>query len=393
MQTISLKNFEIAIFLFLLTLIIYFLSYTGEGKHWNYFVLLADAFLHGRLYLLENPSWLNELINWEGKYYVVYPIMPAILLLPLVFLFGISFSQPHLSILIGAMNVGLSFLFFSKIFKQDISVWLSLLYAFGTMHWYHTEVGSAWYIAHIIANLFIWIALLEIFGKKRLVLIGILIGGAYLSRLPAILTATFVIIYLYEKFLNIAPFRLHFKNFLLFSIGLFVGLFINWTYNYLRFGTIEDITYRLLPVFEEPWYKDGLFDIKNIPIHLTEVFTALPKFINEPPYIIPSLNVMALWFVTPALLLIPFANFKNKLVIASLITIIIMSLPGLMHGSNGFSQFGFRFALDYMPFLLILVGSGLERYFTWWSKSLIILSILINLWGVIMLSHLMKFIL
>ncbi len=396
----TINNYQIAILLFFLTLLVYFLSYNGEGRHWNYFIVLADAFLDGRLYLLESVSWLNELILWQGKYYVVYPPMPAIFLMPLVFLFGTSFPQPYLSIFVAAANVSLSYLVFEKLYKKQIAVWLSILYGFGTMQWYHAEVGSAWYIAHIIALFFLWLMLLEVFSKQRLWLIGLLIGAAYLSRLPAILAAVFVITYcctttrtlvhLHNKFGTISKHRLeiYYKNLILFGIGLSAGVLINWGYNYLRFGTVEDISYRLLPVFNEPWYQGGLFNISNIPIHLTEIFTALPTFSDKPPYIIPSLNVLALWFVTPALLLIPVANFKNKLVICSMITVIVMSLPGLMHGSNGFTQFGFRFALDFLPFLLIIVGDAINKKTFGWAKFLISLSILVNLWGVIMLSFL-----
>ena len=54
----------------------------------DYFVRLADAFLHGRLYLLEAPSWLNELVPGGGGWYVVYPPVPAVLLVPFVAVFG-----------------------------------------------------------------------------------------------------------------------------------------------------------------------------------------------------------------------------------------------------------------------------------------------------------------
>lgn len=374
------RNIFTFLVLFLVALIIYGISYQGEGKHWNYFILLADAFIHGRLYLTDNPAWLNELITFNNKFYVVYPPMPAILLIPFIYVFGTAFPQPVLSIIIGSLNVGLSYLVFWKFFhKQNLAIWLSLLFGFGTMHWYHTEVGSAWYIAHIIAIFFIWLSLLELLTKQRLWLIGLLIGAAYLSRLPAILAVVFVVSYLNSSKINV-------KNLFMLGGGLLVGLLINWSYNYLRFGTIEDISYRLLPIFNEPWYKNGLFSIYNIPIHLQEIFTALPIFSNQPPFIIPSLNVLALWFVTPALLLIPLANFRSKLTSILLITIIVMSLPGLAHGSNGFTQFGFRFALDYTPFLILLVGSVMNSKYENLGKWLICLSILINLWGVVMIS-------
>lgn len=113
--------------LFFITLTVYLFSYQGEGAHWNYFIFLADAFLHGRLYLLTNPPWLNELVKWNGHYFVVYPPMPAIMLLPFVAFFGISFPQPLLSILLGAINIALSYLVFTKLFReQSVSLWLAL---------------------------------------------------------------------------------------------------------------------------------------------------------------------------------------------------------------------------------------------------------------------------
>lgn len=385
MKTGLLKN---AGFLFLFTLVVYALSYKGEGVHWNYFVLLSDAFLHGRLYLVDNPLWLNELINWSGHYFVVYPPMPAILLLPFVAIFGISFPQPLLSILLGAINVSLSYLVFLKIFhKNSIALWMSLLFGFGTMQWYHAEVGSAWYVAHIVALFFLWLTLLEIFTRQRLFLIGLLIGCSYLARLPTILALSFVLIFLHHKFFDQHHKKLIFKNLFLLGLGLFPAILFNFVYNYLRFGVINDITYTLLPIFHEPWYQYGLFSIKNIPIHLLEIFLAPPSFKPAFPFIIPSLSVMSLMFITPAFFLIIFVKFKQKIIFSSLFTVLIMALPSLMHGSSGFSQFGFRFALDYLPFLLILTGSGLQNNYKWWAKGLIILSILINLWGVVMISH------
>lgn len=385
------NNLKVSGILFLITLLVYGLSYAGEGKNWNYFVLLADAFLHGRLYLSDHPSWLNELINWQGKFYVVYPPMPAVLLMPFVAIFGKSFSQPAFSIILGSVNVALSYLVFLKLFqKRQLALWMSLLFGFGTIHWFHAEVGSAWYIAHIVAIFFLWLALLEITTRKRLFIIGLLIGAAYLARLPTILAAVFVPVYLSEKFFSKVnnKFHINFKNLFVFGFGLSIMVLLNWAYNYARYGTIEDISYRLLPIFNEPWYQYGLFNIRYIPTHLNELFTALPKFSLSPPFLIPSLLVMSIWFVTPAFLLSLFAKFKTKIAIASLVTVLAVAIPSLVHGSNGFTQFGYRFSLDYTPFLLILVASAISREFKWWAKALIILSILVNLWGVIMISHL-----
>ena len=55
----------------------------------------------------------------------------------------------------------------------------------------------------------------------------------------------------------------------------------------------------------------------------------------------------------------------------------------LVYFWDGFAQFGVRYTLDYTPFLMLLIakafGSGLNRP----KISLVCLSILINIWGIL----------
>lgn len=382
----------VAIFLFILTFLVYSISHRGEGAHWNHYIYLADALLHGYLYV---PNILTELAPWDGHYFVVYPPMPAILLMPFVFIFGTDFYQPILSIALGAVNVSLAYIILLKFFNNTkLSLWISILYAFGTIQWYHAEVGSSWYIAHIVALFFIWLSLLELVTKQRLFLIGLFIGGAYFARLPTILAIIFVLIFLREKFIagkNIK--QINIKNLSLLTLGLLPAFVFNGMYNFLRFGKLYDYAYTLYLnsqslAIKQSVFPYGLFSIYYIPERIKDILYSFPAFTNHPPFVIPSLYTMALYIATPAFFLILFASFKKKLVYSSLIAVLIILIPILMKGGNGFTQFGFRYSLDFLPFLLILTASGLQNQFKWWAKLLIILSILINLWGVVMISFL-----
>ena len=62
-------------------------------------------------------------------------------------------------------------------------------------------------------------------------------------------------------------------------------------------------------------------------------------------------------------------------------TVAATALPGLLYQNNGYMQFGFRFSLDYTPYLMALVAlSG-------WSLrhravvALATLGVLVNTWG------------
>ncbi len=76
----------------------------------DYYVPLANAFLHGRLgFEVEPPSGgYNKLVPFGGQLFVVYPPMPAVVLMPFVLLFGEGIDQARVAILFGALNVALA---------------------------------------------------------------------------------------------------------------------------------------------------------------------------------------------------------------------------------------------------------------------------------------------
>ena len=161
----------VPLILFLITFIIYYVT-SGGPTHYNYFVRLADAFLNGRLYLIENPSWLSELIPINGKYYVIYPPMPALIITPFIALKGLAFDQTLGSIFIGSLNSILVYLLIKKIFSDDTkkadltALWMAILFTFGTIYWYLASVGSSWYFAQVTAVFFLFLALNEVFEKR-----------------------------------------------------------------------------------------------------------------------------------------------------------------------------------------------------------------------------------
>ncbi len=394
-----LTKHKIPLLFFISTFIIYYLTSSGPTPY-NYFVHLANAFLQGRLYLINNPPWLNELIPMNGKYYVIYPPMPALLVLPIVVLKGLATNQTLISIFVGGLNAVLVYLLAKRLFsdsdnnrKNVLSLWIATLFIFGTIHWFLASVGSVWYFAHIAATFFLLLAFNETFGKMRFWLIGLLLGAAYWSRLPVILSLPFFLIMIYRR-LKTKGEKLSLKNsyFQFFlGLGFFVGL--NFIYNYLRFGTIFDVAYYLQAnILNEPWYSKGYFNLAYIPNHLKILLLKLPTFLPTFPYIQPSWAGMAIWLTTPAFifaLISTLKHFKDEITIACWSAIIPIAILVMSHGGTGFSQFGYRYAMDFYPFLLILTAKGISLNgltLRWYHKFLIGISVLINLWGVLWIN-------
>jgi hypothetical protein len=375
--------------LVLATLAVYISSNRGEGAGYNYLVRQADAFVHGRLDVVDQPP-LQELIPWRGKWYVVFPPLPALLLVPAVALFGPDFPQPLLSILLGAINVGLAHRMFLRLPHATASSagWLALLYAFGTIQWYHAEVGSAWYVAHIVALTFLWLFLLEATGQGRAVWCGLLVGAAHLSRLPTVFAAVFLPLWDRERFFN--GWRPRPRPFLALALGLTPAFVLNSLYNYVRFGTLGDVQFMLMDVLPviKPDYPYGLMSVRYFPLHLKEILLAMPARYPGWPYIVPSLFAMAIWITTPAFVLMLRARPGSRFWLPSVAALVAIALPSLLHGGNGYTQFGYRHTLDYMPFLLLLVGLGMRGEVGPWTRLLILASVCVNLWGVVMISFL-----
>jgi hypothetical protein len=371
--------------LFFFILFIYAISSPGATPY-DYFTRLSASMLEGRIYLAENPPWLNELIPINGKYFVAYPPMPAILAIPFVAIFK-DFQQQILAHVIGAAIAIVTYkttLLITKDFKK--ALWMSLLAAFGNVIWFLSSVGSSWYLGQLSAALFLSLAIWETFYKKRPILIGFLLGAAYLSRVHTILSILFFIFILSKK-----PFmsKINFKKIFLLSLGLAPFLVFNALYNLARFGVLWDKGYMLIPgVLEEPWYQLGLVHPSYVSRHLELIFKALPVFKNEFPYVFPSWGGLAIWITTPAFFLLLKAPLKSKTVRLSILASTLVAIPILMHGTTGFAQFGYRFLVDFIPFLFLILIFALPKKLTKTHWILLFLSILVNAWGVVWINKL-----
>lgn len=370
----------VAILFLITTFLIYFLT-SGGNTAFNHFVLLADAFLKGNLFVTAHAPWLEQVPIDVNHFFVVYPPAPALILMPLVKLFGTGFPQQYLAHLAGAVFT-YSAVKISLIIKKDkaLAVWVGFFSGLGNIIWFLSSVGSSWYISQVIAATLIMLAILETLGKKRELLIGVLLGAAYLSRLDTILSLPF--------FLFVLKDAKWIKKLILIGLGVFPFVAFNFVYNYLRFGVIWDKAYTLIPgLTTEPWYQKGIFNISYIPDHLKVMFASFPIFKKGLPYAVPSLGGLAIWITSPAFVYSLFADIKEKIVKLSWLAIVLISLLIFSHGSTGFAQFGYRFAVDFYPFLILLTIKAVAKTGVKWHHwLLLVLSILVNAWGVILIN-------
>jgi hypothetical protein len=179
-------------------------------------------------------------------------------------------------------------------------------------------------------------------------------------------------------------------------------------YNLVTTGHIFHPAYEYLYQLEAYGYPHlnynpewAIEDLRYIPQNLALMLAGLPSILPECtpgavrgifdadcPIAVPRDVGMSLLLTSPAYLVaIPAARAfaRDRLVTGALIAIGAIAILNLMHFSQGWVQFGYRFSNDFAPFALLLVALGLVRLrgVRWPAALLIAASIAMNLWGVI----------
>ncbi|HEX7222647.1 MAG TPA: hypothetical protein VF231_05320, partial [Candidatus Limnocylindrales bacterium] len=78
---------------------------------------------------------------------------------------------------------------------------------------------------------------------------------------------------------------------------------------------------------------------------------------------------------------------RSRVVTGAALAVLVVAIFNLMHFSQGWVQFGYRFSLDFVPWALLLVALGLERVRSGLgiavAVGLVAVSIAVNAWGVV----------
>jgi hypothetical protein len=364
---------------------VYFLSNSSPLQWYKHYVYQAEAFLDGRVDIEGFPDYYQDIVEYEGAYYLHFPPMPAVVLVPAVAIWGEDTDQARISMAIGAINVALAWVLLGRLGVGGRKRWLlTALFGLGTVHWEVATHGTTWFFAEIVAVFFVLLSLSEHFGRRRAFLVGLLLGFAVMSRLPIVFGGIFFLfaLSLDEGF----P-----RRPLLFLAGLAVPVALLGVYNVLRFGDPLDTGYfahTYASYFAADIDRYGFYNLHYIPSHLYTMLLRAPELIDHFPFLRPSPVGMSIVLVTPAVLYALRARCSEAANRWLGLAIIAILLPTMLWFSTGWVQFGYRYSLDFMPFLLILISAGMGRDLSRWAIAAVALSIGVNLWGTLWSVHL-----
>ncbi len=400
------QNFRILLFLFVLIFALYssFLIFTASQHNKafdKHFTLLASQFLTRHVALnpyQELPQ--GDVANYNNNFYLYFGPFPSIVLMPFVFIFGNEFPQVFLGFSAMVISfVAVYFLTKSFKFRTVDALWLAFFFVFSTVLFASSIIDISAYQAEAFSVPLVLIALQEYFSKKRPLIIGIFLGLALLTRAVLVLGVVFFILEFFQK-------RLSKKQLLILFLPVIVACLLFGVYNQRRFhafletGYQYNITLKTFPLSQNLQY--GYMSPVHIPANLYSLLFMPPQpllkdqngFVLNFPYFKVSPWGVAIWYTSPLFLVLLYKFRKSIYTLSTIITIICLAIPLLLYYSIGYSQYGYRYALDFLPFLFLLLLPSFSGKLTKKDITLIILGVLFNciyiasIWGDYPLFHL-----
>jgi hypothetical protein len=381
-----------------------------------------------------------------GRGLLPFPPLPAVVLMPFVALWGIATDERQVSAVLGAVDVGLAWWMLGRLaVGRRIRIVTTIFFGFGTVFFYAAQLGTTWFFAHVVAVTFVLLAVGVALGADpgaddelesapplrgllgdigaalrnprglldgRQVLAGFLFGLACTARLTIVFGAPF--------FMFVGGGGSWVRRSISAGIGAAIPVALLLLYNLATTGHLLHPGYDYLYALEASGYPGlhyhptwSIEDLRYVPQNLQIMFFSTPVFSPaaipssvgtgarlcvEPgavrglfdlacPIALPRDVGMSVLLTSPAYFLVVPAIIagRSRLVAGAFLAILAIAFVNLMHFSQGWVQFGYRFSNDFVVFAIVLVAIGMARrgrvgLLGLW---LVGLSVAINAWGVI----------
>lgn len=335
-------------------------------NEYEHYTELATAFLHGKLYFEKMPALVNnqpwaDTTFWVGKYYWPLGIFPALVMVPFIVVFGSLVNQGTMNFIFNVLTYWLLYSLAKHYTKNELkSLFLAFAYVFASAYIYVSLLPFSWYYAHVVATFCIFSSLYVLLVKDKPFISGIFFGAVFLTRISLIFGIGFYLLYF---LLN------HRKEFWSYLLRFFVPLLgactIFFIYNYLRFGNILETgySYQILYTLVDGNRQVGMWNLRHFPVNLYLLFLKGPEVVFYPGsmeiyYIYASKYGLSMLVTSPIFLWLLFAEYRhnnmNKLALSGALPIFVFLMGS--YGTGAY-QYGYRFALDFQPFLFLILVS------------------------------------
>ncbi len=355
---------------------------------WDSYTLQALAWRNGKLHLDEGYSWL-ELAYYNGEYYVSFPPVPSIVMLPLTFVFD-EVPSNFVMVCYAIACVALAFRIMERrgYAPGQCVFWAVVLVMGSNMMWMST-IGGVWFLAQGLNMLLCLGAVLCAMTDKRIsayALLALAVGCRPFSVLYFFLMMfIFIKQDLAEKGMSKAL-----LNQLKYCIIPAVIAAAYLLYNYARFDNPLEFGHNYLPEFTGEGNEQ--FAMRYLPGNLYNLFLR-PVTFQDGRLSIPQFNGFMFYIANPFYLIwfgaivrdiIKKTMTTEKLIIIGLVAANIIAL--CLHRTLGGWQFGARYTVDMLPFAFMYVVMGEKRRFIRWEYGVGMFAVVFNLYGAVYMT-------
>jgi hypothetical protein len=161
--------------------------------------------------------------------------------------------------------------------------------------------------------------------------------------------------------------------------------FFFW-YNAARFGNPLESGYALatLPPFLQAQREQGLFSLSHVGMNLVYLFVKWPQVNARFPFLHTDGLGISVFLTSPGLLLALFAPWRSSRTWWLAGAAIAVLVPTLLYYGGGWYQFGYRYFIDSIPFLVALCGLAVAKAgrLPWTWIGVILFGVVVNALGV-----------
>ncbi|MDF1565603.1 MAG: hypothetical protein P1V51_21375 [Deltaproteobacteria bacterium] len=365
-----------------------------------HFIYQGRAWLAGQLHLEVDPPDQEDWARKGDRFYVSFPPFPAVAMLPFVALFGYQFVDTSFTVFFGALNVLLFFLLLERLSRTGDSprsrrenLIFALLLGFGTVHFYASIRGEVWFTAQTMGVTLCILYLYLAHQARRPFLAGLVLACASLTRTPLAFAFVFFLFELlfpdgrFDRDVLGARLKDTLKRGLLFAAPLVAFAAVMMWMNWVRFESPLEFGHsHLWNNRVNAWVsRYGLFHPHYLQQNLKAAFFALPTFSAKPFNVGFDGHGMSIFLTTPLFLLLLWPRRRARLSKALWASVAVVALPALLYQNDGYFQFGYRFSLDWTPFLFVLLAVGARRM-DWPFRIFAAVSLYMGIWGALYFS-------
>lgn len=377
-----------------------------------HFVSLARSYMAGQLSVLgDRPPGYNDWAQYKGRWYVVFPPLPALVILPAVAIWKDAVWDRLYWALFAGVGPAMLYVLLRHLREragsgrtpgEDLA--LTALFAFGSAYFYTSVQGTVWFAAHVVAAPLTALYLLFSVQAHRPVAAGFMLGLAWATRASTLFLAPVFIIEalgaarsgtaaapsdvasVYRRvaaFLRDVSMPRAVRSCVLFGLPLLAIIGVSCLLNYLRFDDPFEVGYRFLRIrWSARIDKWGLLSYHYFPKNLAVFLAALPWLLDAAPYVRISRHGLSLWFTTPNYLWVLWPKRVSCLLVALCSGAGCVALVDLCYQNSGWIQFAYRFSLDYSAALVALLALG-GRRFGFGFYAMLVFACVVNTFGAI----------